>query len=465
MHVRRVTDACGSILLLLLGLLVVFPAAASAQEAETEERLEQLEAQVRELQEELRDTTRTEELRRQLEVVLLEIERMRLGRDVAVQADTSIFGLAPAASKVYQVDEGVSIGGYGEILYESFAAERQDGQPASSTDQLDALRGIIYVGYKFNDRLLFNSEVEFEHGSTGQAGSASLEFAYLDYRLSDDFGLRGGLLLTPMGFLNEIHEPPTFLGTTRPATEQQIIPSTWRESGLGFFGGAGDFEYRAYAINGLDGVGGGTSNAGGFSASGLRGGRQKGSKAVAEDFAAVGRLDYVGAPGLLVGSSLYVGESGQNNLLPVAGAEPIGARTLIWEGHAQYRANGWDLRGLYALADLTDVAELNQARGLSGSASIGERLFGWYLQAGYDVLRAADTEDQVLPYVRWERLNTQAEVPAGFSSDPANERTVVSLGAAWKPITRVTLKADYQIHRNEAETGVNQFNVALGYLF
>jgi len=266
-----------------------------------------------------------------------------------------------------------------------------------------------------------------------------------------------------------VHEPPTFLGTERPVTEQVIIPSTWRENGVGFYGGAGDFEYRAYAINSFDAVGDGSSPAGGFSASsGIRGGRQKGGKATAEDIAGVGRVDWKGVRGLTVGSSLFLGETGQNAPVPDGLAteeETIGARTLIWEGHAQYKARGFDLRGLFALADVEDVAQLNSARGLTGAESIGESMVGGYVQAGYDVLRAARTEHQLLPYVRWEQVNTQDEVPVGFDADPATDRTIVSLGAAWKPVPGAILKADYQIHSNEADTGVDQFNVALGYLF
>ncbi len=320
------------------------------------------------------------------------------------------------------------------------------------------------MGYKFNDRILFNSEIEFEHGSTDQAGSVSLEFAYLDYRLSDAVGVRGGLLLSPMGFVNEQHEPPTFLGTERPETEQRIIPSTWRENGIGVFGGVGPVAFRAYVLNGLDAIGGGPSEAGGFGASGLRGGRQKGSKALAETFAGVARADYH-RRGFTLGSSIYFGASGQNAPAPSDPASTIGAETLIWEGHAEYKAYGFDLRGLFALASVTDAELINEAKELEGPASVGERLVGWYVQGGYDVLRHARTEHQILPYVRFEKVNTQDRVPDGFSADPANNQTIVSLGAAWKPILNMVVKADYQIRSNEANTGVNQFNVALGYLF
>jgi hypothetical protein len=404
-----------------------------------------------------RDTVDIEKLEAQVEAITRELEELRLGRDLVVEADTSVYGFGPAASKVYKVREGVSLGGYGEVLYENLAGTREDDTPSGATDRLDALRAIVYVGYKFSDQILFNSELEFEHGTTGAAGSVSIEFAYLEYRLSPQFGLRGGLLLPPMGFINEVHEPPAFLGARRPETERQIIPSTWRESGIGFFGGIGSVSYRAYLVNGFD--------VNGFTASGLRGGRQNGSEATAENFGVVGRLDVTPGLGLTVGSSAYLGNSGQGTPLPSDPAATLSARTFIWEGHAQYKTGGFDLSGLLALSTVDDVAEINAVVGLEGDESVGERLIGWYLQGGYDVLRATGSTHQLIPYVRYEQLDTQDRVPEGFASSPANDRSFLTLGTMWKPVPNVSLKADYQIVSNQADTGVNQLNVNLGYLF
>lgn len=399
------------------------------------------------------DTMELERLRRQIEAITRELEEMRLGREVAPAADTAMMGFGPAASKVYRVGQGVSIGGYGEVLYQNFAAERQDGDDSDRLDEIDALRGIVYVGYKFNDRILFNSEIEIEH-----ANEIGLEFAYVDYRLSERFGLRGGLLLVPMGFINELHEPPVFLTAKRPETESQLIPSTWRENGIGVFGDAGPLAFRVYVVNGLDGSG--------FTAGGFRGGRQKGSHALSEDVAVVGRVDYTTVFGLLVGGSAYLGGSGQNMASSLPGGGTIGARTFIWEGHVQYQARGVHLRGLFAQGDLDDAAALNQELDLTGTASIGSRLVGWYAEAGYDVLRRTGAGQQLMPYVRYEALNTQQEVPGGpYAANPANDRQIVTFGAGWKPLPNVVLKGEYQLERTEADTGVNQLNVQLGYLF
>lgn len=394
------------------------------------------------------DSTRVTELERRVELITRELERMRLGQEV-VQADTSVRGFGPGASKVYQVERGISFGGYGAVLYENFASERDDGSPASARDRFDALRSILYVGYKFNDRLIFNSEIEIEH-----ADEAFLEFAYLDYLFNENVGLRAGLLLAPLGFLNELHEPPTFLGTERPVTETVIIPSTWRENGVGLFGSNDQVSWRAYVMNSFDGTG--------FTASGLRGGRQKGSKALAEDMGFAARFDYQGTPGLILGASGFFGETGQGRELD---GEEVGGAVTIWDLHADYKVRGWELRGLIAGASVDDAAELNELNGLTGSAGVGSEMLGGYVQVGYDILRTAPTSHQLLPYIRYEKLNTQHGVAEGFSADPAKELTIASFGAAWKPDPQVVFKLGYQLHSNGADRGLNQWNVQIGWLF
>ena len=92
-------------------------------------------------------------------------------------------------------------------------------------------------------------------------------------------------------------------------------------------------------------------------------------------------------------------------------------------------------------------------------------MLGWYVEAGYDLLRGTPSNHQLLPYVRYETVDTQRDVAAGFTADPANDLTVVSLGGGWKPVPQVVVKLGYQIHSNAAHTGVNQFNVHMGWLF
>jgi hypothetical protein len=237
--------------------------------------------------------------------------------------------------------------------------------------------------------------------------------------------------------------------------ESAIIPSTWRENGAGIFGAAGPFEYRAYVLAGLSSTG--------FSSSGIRGGRQKGARSKAEDFGLTGRLDMTGMPGLLAGVSFFAGDSGQGSTVS---GETLGGRVSLFDFHAQYRHRGLHLRGLYAKGSIDDVPLINAANSLSGASSVGEDQFGWYLEAAYDLMTLAPRGEWALaPYVRYESLDPQDSVPAGFVKNPATDRTLWTLGIDVKPISRVVVKADYQWIRNQARTGVNQFNVALGFLF
>ena len=262
-----------------------------------------------------------EELRRRLDLLAEEVERLRSGESprAGLSADEArAIGLAPSAASTYGRGQGLSIAGYGEMLYENFAPENEAGVPTGTGTRLDFLRAILYAGYRFNDRFLFNSEIEVEH-----ADEISVEFAYIDYQAHEHFGVRGGMLLIPMGLVNEFHEPTVFLGAERPVTENRIIPSTWRENGGGVYGSIDRVAFRAYVVNGFDGSS--------FSSNGVRGGRQKGGKAKASNMAFTGRVDVTPTPGFFVGASLYTGGSGQGDIV-VDGRE-IDVRTTIVDLH------------------------------------------------------------------------------------------------------------------------------------
>jgi len=302
-----------------------------------------------------------EELARQVEILAEEVERLRSGEPETEVSDDRArqLGLGASAASVYRQTDGVSIAGYGEMLLETFDKQDQSGRAVGKGSQLDFLRAVFYFGYRFNDRFLFNSEIEIEH-----ADEIGVEFAYIDYLAHPTVTLRGGLLLVPMGLTNEIHEPTAFLSAKRQETERKLIPSTWRENGFGAVGAFGKVSYRAYVLNGMD--------ASGFSADGLRGGRQKGSRAKASDLGFVGRLDVTPVPGFFLGGSLYVGDSSQDQFVTAGREFSVG--TTIGEVHAQAQVRGFDFRGLFARSSLDNVDRLNDARNLTGAAGIGERV-------------------------------------------------------------------------------------------
>jgi hypothetical protein len=392
------------------------------------------------------------EIQRKLDVLAAEVEKLRSGEpEIEVTPDRAKgLGLSPSAASVYRKQKGVSLAGYGEVLYENFAEQNQSGTSVNRGTQIDFLRAVFYAGYRFSDKFLFNSEVEIEH-----ANEIWLEFAYVDYLAHPSFNLRGGLLLVPMGLTNEFHEPNVFLGAKRTETESRIIPSTWRESGFGAVGTAGKFNYRAYVVSGF--------NAAGFTSDGLRGGRQRGSRARSTDPAFVGRADFTPFAGAFFGGSIYAGGSAQNQYQ--VDGRTLEVQTTIGEVHGQIQLRGIDLRGLYARANLDEVDELNRVRSLTGLASIGRVMQGGYGQIGYNVLSQINENIALTPYYRLEKINTQKQVGSGFTSDPARDGAFHTFGVEFRPINNVVAKTDYQWIRNRAGSAVNQFNIALGYSF
>jgi hypothetical protein len=396
---------------------------------------------------------RIAELERTVRVLADELERTRA--DVTVPEDPELiprYGLGPAASKVYGIARGLSIGGYGEAFYRNYVSDKQP----DDSDTADFLRGVLYFGYKFTDSIVFNSEIEIEH-----ADEIFLEFATIDFLLRDYANIKTGLMLIPMGFINEIHEPTFFYGVNRPDVERFLIPSTWRENGVGLFGNLGElFSYKLYGVNGLDATG--------FSQGGIRGGRQKGSKALAEDLAVVGRIDFTPTENLLLGASVYAGNSGQNQTIDDISIPD--SFTTLYDIHAQYQWRNLWLRGLWTQVFVSQAGALSEALQDIGELEAGEGIasvmMGGYGEIAYDIWGLfAESPRSLEPYYRFEWYDTQYDMPDGFDRDEHFRRTVHTIGLQFKPIPNVVFKADYR--NRDAQEGqlADEFNLGFGYVF
>lgn len=446
---------------LVLTTAFLMTASLFAQDAtkldELRTRVEQLEKRIAEMQQN-GSSAELDELKRQIEVLTREIESLKV--DQAPPApDTPQYGLGAAASKVYKTDHGVSIGGYGEMLYENTDANLDNGERVDEPSQIDFLRGVLYTGYKFSDRALFNSELEVEHAKVeGDEGEVALEFAYLDFLIRPQFNVRAGLVLVPMGLVNEQHEPTAYLGTHRPEVERVIIPSTWRENGVGAFGDFGKFSYRTFIVNSL--------NAEGFDAEeGIREGRGEGGEALAEDFAWVGRVDYHPFEGTLFGGAIYTGDTSHGRRTP--SGERFNGRVTVTQLHADSKIRGLSLRALWAGGALGDARQVNEFLGVEGDEGIGKSFSGWYAEAGYDFGALFNRAGalSLTPYVRYENFDTQKSVPTGFERNAANRGTVLTTGIAWKPIPQAVVKADYDNFDRHDDSGLDRFSISLGYIF
>lgn len=388
-----------------------------------------------------------EELQHKTNVLTEAVESMRTALVLPDKKELkSSYGLGPAASKVYQVDQGLSIGGYGEINYQALVADK-----GSKNDNADLERFVLYFGYKFNDSIILNSELEFEHSSTSKSGSVSMEMMTLDFLLDPMVNIRAGLTLTPMGFINLVHEPPFYFGNNRPEVERVIIPSTWRNIGGGLFGQiTPELDYTMYAVSGL--------NAEGFSSAGIRGGRQKGSKALAEDWAFVGRLDYApsAVPGLIFGASSYLGNSGQDQF-------DVNVFTQLYEAHMEWKYYGFETRVLGSWGHIGDAATLSALKG----ETIGSSNYGVYAEVAYDVLPLifSGTTQYLAPFFRYEKYDTIATTPNGYADNLFYDQDIFQVGFNYKPIPEVVVKLDYRNRNAKEGTVPDEVNIGFGFIF
>lgn len=397
----------------ILAVLVGFALAPVAQAQTTEQKIDALQREVEQLK--------------------TEVARGR-GIRPATESSTSIFG-------------------YGEFNYNRF-------RDSERTSKADLRRFVLGFGHRFNDRLSFHSEIELEHAiaSAEDDGEIEMEQAYLNYQFSDRLNVKGGLFLIPLGILNLTHEPPTYYGVERNEVETRIIPTTWRELGFSVHGrlGASGLRYDVGLTTGFNSGKLDDPN------TGIRSGHQEGSKADAKDLSVYGALNYQ-RPGLLVGSGVFAGNTGQNGQANAA-LRGVHARLTLWDVHAKYSVAGWDLQALYARGTLADADRVNVVTAAAAAPFAAPKsMKGWYGQAAYHVYRRGDID--IAPFVRLEKIDiAQHEDPAlGVFQDPNNHERIRTVGANFWVHPQVVLKADVQ--RYQIDRSKDRLNLGLGYMF
>lgn len=355
--------------------------------------------------------------------------------EAAVSATETIAESTSGIQKLANFADKTSIGGYGELHYNNLSGKGG----ASDKDEIDFHRFVLFFGHEFTDNIRFFSELELEHslvkdtddGSNG--GEVELEQAYIDFDLNEQHTARAGLFLLPVGIINETHEPPTFYGTERNPVEKNIIPATWWAAGAGAHGelGAG-FSYDAYIHSGLN-----VDDS--FS---VRGGRQKVSKAKANDPAATARLKYTGIPGL----ELSVSAQHQQNMGQglVAGLD---SGNLI-ETHAIWSTGPFTLKALYAAWDID---------GSAVKAAGADQQKGFYVEPSYKL------SEQLGVFARFNQWDNKAGSNSGSAENSEKEQW--DFGVNYWPHEDVVIKADYQYQNNDDGKDQNGLNIGLGYQF
>lgn len=403
---------------------------------------------------------------------------MQFNRILHYTAFTVLFGLALSAPSLHAqgtdtgtehegMEESTTIGGYGEIGYIE--------PEGTARGTVDVPRFIIFLEHYFSPDISFFSELEVEHTKVEgneEGGEVALEQAYLQYNLGEQTSLRAGLVLLPIGIINEFHEPPTFNGFQRPRFDRSVIPTTWREIGLGVVGrvpAVEGLQYRAYVTNGLDAEGFSPMN-------GIRGGRLEGAEAPLQNLAFSGRLEYLNG-GLKTGGSVYYGGSSGGN--PELGSGLFDAPVFLYSFDAQFNVENLYLRGIVTGISLdekiNDVLHRSQQfDSISGGIvtryvdPIGTMIGGGYIEAAYDVAKliSPTTTKQLLPFVRYEKFNTMADVPTGTTADPSTDRSYIVAGLTFKPTYNTVFKFDWTMADDATDNKVpGELALGVGYNF
>ncbi len=363
------------------------------------------------------------------------------------------------------------ISGYGSAFYQ------RDFNQAQSTITLE--RAVLFVGHRFNEKISFFSELEIENAKVegGEGGEVAMEQAYLKFNLNTNQYIVAGLFVPRIGILNENHLPVNFNGVERPLVETFVIPATWRELGVGFYGSLNNIplNYDVAILNGL--------NSEGFEhGTGFREGRAEGSNAFANNIAVTAAVQYnisnfkfqvSGYTGGTVGLNQRSGDSlGLDN-----GA--FGTPLYLGEADVQFSKNAVSAKALGVYVSYPDADRVNVAY----AKNIGSGMYGAYAELAYDLLYKKHNTRQFITFVRGEMLDLNSSLPAAPKGiyDGTEKQTHVIAGFSYLPVPNVVIKADVRIMHTGAQNPdlvinpapnalpykrTNQFlNIGIGYSF
>ncbi|MCV6607690.1 MAG: hypothetical protein OIF32_05715 [Campylobacterales bacterium] len=415
------------------------------------------------------------ELQETQSLLLDEIQDVRNKVELPDWEYKSVSGLGVAASKVYNSKNKLSIGGYGEMYWK----HNQDTDPKNTTE---VLRFIPYIGYKFNDWIVMNTEIEFEHGGANDhddyQGYTIIEFSYVDFLLNPKYNIRVGHVLVPMGNINLNHEPPQYLTTERPTVETKIIPSTWHTNGILSYGNfTKHLSYYAGIVTAPDAS---KYEIGTFIGKGRMGIMQP-----TDNYGYTGRLDYTGVDGLNAGFSFFSGNTGDKT------TTNVDAKVTMWDIHAIYKLHGLDIKFAHTVGTLGDntnlglddstkateldekgnTAEADTYRKANGSRA--GKVSGTYLTAGYNIMPMVGGKGKLYPFYEIEMLDMDVnkDLKTGFVSyeeaHPNSKYTQQTYGLAYYPTYTVVLRMDHTVHSNDRGSGKDQewTYLSIGYLF
>lgn len=354
--------------------------------------------------------------------------------------------LSPAFGGIYtkpflrRYGRNTYLGGYMDFQYRAAEDDSKNG--------FDQTRFIPFIYSDVSDRVKVAAEMEFGHGGiSGETdGEVKLEFATVDFLITDWLNWRGGFVLSPLGKFNLVHDSPLQDLTDRPLVDQLIIPTTLTDVGMGFFGSMypselSKLDYEIYVTNGvfhgLDADG--TSH---FETN--KGIRETRDDKPYDDYnqspAVVGRVNFSPFIGFELGSSVHTSRYDENNENQMT----ISALDFA------YQKGPFELvgEGAYAFIETDDFAR---------SAGIADSMWGYYVEGRYHFMPTClktwapkfFTDNSTFTGVlRWDQIQT-SEID---DSDRVNwMRNRITPGLNYRYTEDTVFKLDYQINMEEKD--------------
>ena len=385
-----------------------------------------------------------------------------------------------AADSVMQHVNGkrLSVGGYGEVaMSRNFYSDHvsryslaDEHKNDPSHGRFDIPHAVIYLGYDFGKGWTMGTEIEFEHGGVGMAyekedeeggeweqevekgGEVELEQFWIQKSFGRWANIKAGHIVVPVGLNNAYHEPLNFFTVYRPEGENTVLPSTWHQTGVSFWGRTKGWRYELQFLAGL--------NSDNFTNTGWinKGPGTPTEGEIATKYGTALRIDNYCIKGLRIGLSGYyghaIGNSYPNNKdgaeSKYKGVVAIGAIDFTYNNY------NWIVRGQADYGYLSDAKQLkyftNRLNGLSPfhhSAFVSKNAFAYGIEAGYNVFsqieKLRQDNQKLYLFGRYEHYNPYASKTKNTSYDYTNVQRM-AVGINYYPVKQIVVKAEYS-HR------------------
>ncbi|MCK5208821.1 MAG: hypothetical protein KAQ79_12390, partial [Cyclobacteriaceae bacterium] len=209
---------------------------------------------------------------------------------------------------------------------------------------------------------------------------------------------------------------------------------------------------------------------------GLRKGRQKGAESFMSSPDFTTKVEYYGFRGLNLGLSGYIGntqstlynglEKDNADAIAQADSSVVGISMIGLD--ARYSQKGLKIRGQLNYANISNTDAYNNiSNDADKTNDLGSALFGYYLEAGYNVFQGAgNIKTELIPFIRYSEFDTHHNVEGELEKNDNYHRTVITTGLGWKVAPGAIFKIDMQFLKTKADdTFSTIFNAGVGIWF